>query len=423
MIKDVIKKVSAEEILDSRGEPTVEVTVELQSGLAAKASVPSGASTGAFEAHELRDQDPNRYNGKGVLKAVANVNQQIDKALRDLEITSQQKIDSVMIEIDGTENKSNLGANAILGVSMAVARAASKSLGLPLYEYLGSLFGKKEYSLPIPLVNLINGGKHASTNLNMQEFWVIPTGQRTFHERLRCATEIFQVLGQLLRNDKKDTDVGNEGGYAPDFKSHKEALDYLVRAVEGAKYKLGADVFLGLDVAASEFFNADRNIYRLELEGSDFTSTEFTNYMLGLAKSYSLAAVEDPLAEEDWLSWVSLTAEMKKYDPNLRIIGDDIFATNSKRFQKGIDMGVANSILIKLNQIGTVSETLDTIRLAKKHGYKTAISHRSGETVDTFIADLAVAVGSEFIKTGSVARGERTAKYNRLLNIESEFNV
>lgn len=423
MIKDIIKKVSAEEILDSRGEPTVEVTVELQSGLAAKASVPSGASTGAFEAHELRDQDPNRYNGKGVLKAVANVNQQIDRALKDMEITDQQKIDSVMIELDGTDNKSNLGANAILGVSMAVARVASKFLGMPLYQYLGNLYGNKKYSFPVPLVNLINGGRHASTNLNMQEFWVVLTSQETFHDRLRCATEIFQALGQLLRNDKKDTDVGNEGGYAPDFKSHKEALDYLARAVEQAKYKLGHDVFLGLDVAASELFDADRNIYRLELEDSDYTPAEFSGYMQNLAKSYPLIALEDPLAEEDWNNWVSLTAEMKKSFPNLSLIGDDIFVTNSKRLQKGIELGAANAILIKLNQIGTVSETLQTIKLAKSNGYKTAISHRSGETVDTFIADLSVAVGSEFIKTGSVARGERTAKYNRLLNIESELNA
>lgn len=419
---DSIKNVSAEEILDSRGEPTIEVTVELQTGLAAKAAVPSGASTGRFEAHELRDGDPSRYNGKGVLQAIKNVETEIRSAVTGIRIFDQQKIDDTMRQLDGTENKSRLGANAILGVSLACARLASRSLHIPLYQYLGELYGQKKFQLPIPLMNIINGGLHASTNLNLQEFWIVPMQTESFHARLRAGSEIFQALGRLLRQDKRDTDLGNEGGYAPDLDSHGQAFEYIMRAAQEAKYTLGKDVFLGLDAGSSVLYDHEKNMYHLTLEHSEFTPQEFGQYMKHLLSLYPIIAMEDPLAEEDWDTWVSLTQDLKVSSPSVKVIGDDLFVTNPTRLQKGIERGAANTILIKPNQIGTLTETLDCIRLARKAGYGVVISHRSGETIDTFIADLAVGVAAEYIKTGSVARGERSAKYNRLLSIEQELH-
>jgi len=418
---DTIKRVTASEILDSRGNPTIEVTVELQSGIGARASVPSGASTGSAEALELRDNDPKRYDGKGVLRACHHVETEINQALQGVRVTEQKKIDDLMRQLDGTPNKSRLGANAILGVSLACARTASKSLALPLYRYIGDLIGNQHFVLPIPLMNVINGGLHASTNLNIQEFWVIPKQQTSFHDRLRCGSEIFQHLGTILRQAGRDTDLGNEGGYAPDLDSHKQAFDYLLQSIDAAGYRAGHDCYLGMDAGASVFYNVDKATYSLKLEDSEFTRDEWIDYVMDLLHTYPMAAIEDPLAEEDWTSWQLLTKLVKQKFPQLQLIGDDLFTTNVTRLQKGIDMGVANAILIKPNQIGTLSETLDCITLAKKHGYQTAVSHRSGETIDSFIADLAVGVGSEFIKTGSVARGERSAKYNRLLAIEQEL--
>ncbi len=418
---DTIKRITAGEILDSRGNPTIEVSVTLDNGTVAKASVPSGASTGTFEAFELHDNDEHRYGGKGVLKACQNVKGEINAALEGKSVTSQSEIDQIMIKLDGTPNKSRLGANAILGVSLACARAACHSENMPLYKYLGQLYGTSQFQLPTPLINLINGGLHASTNLNIQEFWVIPTQESSFQERLRCGSEIFQQLGTILRKDGRDTDLGNEGGYAPNLDSHKQAFNYLLQAIAQAGYAAGDNCFLGFDAGASVLFDPKSKLYELKLENSHYTSSEFQKYILQLWRELPIKACEDPLAEEDWEGWKQLTQDLKQQNPQGTLIGDDLFVTNSERLQKGVTMGVANSILIKPNQIGSLTETLATIHLAKKSGYSTAISHRSGETIDSFIADLAVAVGSEFIKTGSVARGERSAKYNRLLTIEREL--
>lgn len=419
---DTIKRISGQEILDSRGNPTVEVTVELQSGVAAKASVPAGASRGTFEAHELRDEDSARYGGKGVLKAVDNVNSKISKALIGVKVTEQNKLDQLMRELDGTENKSNLGANAILGVSLACARTASKSLGMPLYQYLGDLYGNKKYILPIPLMNLINGGLHANTNLNLQEFWLIPTQTTSFSDRLRCGSEVFQHLGTILRRDGRDTDLGNEGGYAPDLDSHRQAFEYVAEAIVHAGYGLGKECFMGFDAGSNTFYDHEKQMYVLKLEKSEYSSSEFIKYIWNFLEKYPILAIEDPLDEEDWDAWVKLTSDVKQKWPTIRVIGDDLFVTNFERLQKGMRLGAANTILIKPNQIGTLSETIACIKLAKQNGYQTVISHRSGETIDSFIADLAVAVASEFIKSGSVAQGERSAKYNRLLNIEAELH-
>lgn len=416
-----IKRINANEILDSRGNPTVEVSVTLDNGIEAVASVPSGASTGTFEAFELRDNDEWRYNGKGVQKACQNVKGEIQAALVGKAITEQRAIDETMIKLDGTDNKSRLGANAILGVSLACARAAALAENLPLYRYIGQLYGASQFQLPIPLINIINGGLHASTNLNIQEFWVIPTQDSSFQERLRCGSEVFQQLGTILRKDSRDTDLGNEGGYAPNL-DHRQAFDYVLRAIEQAGYKPADNCYLGFDAGASVLFDAKTNLYELKLENSHYTSAEFQRFMIQLWRDYPINVCEDPLAEEDWDGWKALTAEMKKDFAQSILIGDDLFVTNSARLAKGIELGAANAILIKPNQIGTLTETLETIRLAKKSGYATAISHRSGETVDSFIADLSVAVASEYIKTGSVARGERSAKYNRLLAIERELH-
>ncbi len=421
-----IKKITALEILDSRGEPTVEVTVELENGMKASAAVPSGASTGAFEAFELRDNDPKRYGGKGVLKAVANVNTEIAKLLEGMYVNDQERIDQLMIGLDGTPNKQRLGANAILGVSLACARVAAMAFGVPLYHYirsLSSMADEKVYTLPIPLINIINGGKHASSNLDIQEFWIIPHhAHQTFAERLRLGSEVFHALGKLLIAQGMDTDLGNEGGYAPNFPNHRQVFEVLVQAIKEASYSPGHDLLLGIDAGSSVFYSVDKKVYDLKLEHEEYTADGLADYYQQLLKQYPIGALEDPFAEEDWLGWQRWTKLCNEHYPEVKLIGDDLFVTNTKRFQKGIDLGVGNSILIKLNQIGTLSETLACIALAKKNAYSTVISHRSGETSDTFIADLSVAVNADYIKTGSTARGERISKYNRLLEIEKELN-
>lgn len=420
---DKIKKISALEILDSRGEPTLEVEVVLSSGITAKAAVPSGASTGRFEAHELRDNDPLRYDGRGVLKAVKNVNEILNHELAGLRVTDQVQIDRLMIELDATANKNKLGANAILGVSLAVAATAAKSTGLPLYKYLRQLYqpNNKDFSLPTPVVNVINGGKHASSNINLQEFWIVPFKASSFAEKLRQASEVFHALGKLLLSRGYDTDLGNEGGYAPNVLSHREVFEMLMQATELANLEVYEDMLFGLDAGASVFFHERKQKYNLTLDRLSLSSKEIIEYYLDLIEDYPLRFLEDPLAEEDWAAWTEFSQNPVIKQDNVKLIGDDLFVTNKTRLQKGIDLKVANTILIKPNQIGTLTETLETISLAQKNGYELVISHRSGETTDTTIADLAVAVNARYIKTGSTARGERIAKYNRLLKIEEEL--
>ena len=420
---DKIKKITALEILDSRGEPTLEVEVELSSGIKAKAAVPSGASTGRFEAHELRDNDPLRYDGKGVLKAIKNVNEILNKELVGLRVTEQVQIDGLIIKLDGTANKNKLGANAILGVSLAVAVTAAKSTGLPLYKYLRQLYSPndKVFTMPTPVVNVINGGKHASSNINLQEFWIVPFKVPSFAEKLRQASETFHALGKILLSKAYDTDLGNEGGYAPNVTSHKEVFEMLMQAIDLAGLEPYEDMLLGLDAGASVFYHERKQKYNLTLDRLALSGSEMIEYYLDLIDEYPLRFLEDPLAEEDWPAWKELTQNPVIKQDNIKLIGDDLFVTNKVRLQKGIDLKVANSILIKPNQIGTLTETLETIGLARANNYQLVISHRSGETTDTTIADLAVAVNAEYIKTGSTARGERIAKYNRLLKIEEEL--
>jgi enolase len=416
-----IKKIKALEILDSRGNPTVQVIVDLANGVSAKACVPSGASTGKFEAFELRDKDPLRYNGKGVLKAVNNVNTILDKELNGLAVHEQSKIDELMIKLDGTKNKSRLGANAILGVSLAVSSAAAKADNLQLYEYLRGLYKPKlkKYKIPTPVVNVINGGKHGGTNINIQEFWIVPHKAKKFEDKIRQASEVFHKLGDLLQATGLDTDLGNEGGYSPYVKSHKQVFDLISHAIEQSGYK--SSIVFGIDAGASVFYDEYEQKYNLELEKQKFTAEELIDYYLDLMDMYPLHFLEDPFAENDWTAWQQFTAEHFIKENNTKIIGDDLFVTNVLRLKKGIEKHVANTILIKPNQIGTLTETLATVRLAQEHDYQVMVSHRSGETSDTTIADLAVAVNADFIKTGSVARGERTAKYNRLLNIANKI--
>ncbi len=420
---DKIKKISAIEILDSRGNPTIETTVELSNGVSASAAVPSGASTGKFEAHELRDGDKARYNGKGVLKAIANVNEILDKELNGISVTQQAKIDTMMIKLDGTKNKSKLGANAILSVSLAVAHTAAKFNNIELYEHLRSLYNPKlkTYNLPTPVVNVINGGAHASTNINIQEFWLVPEAAKTFSEKLRQSSEIFHKLSDLLAAAAYDTDLGNEGGYAPNVKSHKQVFEFIMHAIESSGYKPGKDIFLGIDAGASEFYDEKNKVYKLDLEGKAMAEDELIDFYFDLMELYPLTLIEDPLDQEAWEGWADISSDEFIKSNNIKIIGDDLFVTNIERFKKGIKMGVANSILIKFNQIGTLTETLEVIREARDNDYKVIVSHRSGETSDTTIADLAVAVNADYIKTGSTARGERTAKYNRLLKIEQKL--
>ena len=407
-----ISSVHAREILDSRGNPTVEVEVTLESGTRASAMVPSGASTGEHEAVELRDGDAARYLGKGVLQAVANAKGELAQAVVGMDATDQVAIDRALIACDGTSNKGRLGANAILGISMATARAAAKDKGLPLYRYIG---GASACRLPVPMMNIVNGGSHADNTLDIQEFMVMPVGASSFSEGLRWGAEIFHRLKARLKRDGKATGVGDEGGFAPDLGRNEDALKYILDAVGDAGLRPGDDIQLTLDVAASEFYDADAKLYRLKGEGRDLSSDEFVAYLADLAERYPICSIEDGLDENDWEGWAALT---KAIGDRVQLVGDDLFVTNTERLRRGIDEDTANSILIKVNQIGTLTETLEAIEMAHRAGYTTVISHRSGETEDTTIADLAVAVNAGQIKTGSLARSERVAKYNQLLRIE-----
>ncbi|ARI83690.1 phosphopyruvate hydratase [Microcystis aeruginosa] len=406
-----IEAIAAREILDSRGRPTIEAEVLLESGALGLAQVPSGASTGSFEAHELRDDDPQRYGGKGVLKAVRNVHEKIVPVLEGMNAFDQASIDLAMIDRDGTANKRELGANAILAVSLATAKAAAADLGLPLYRYLG---GPMANVLPVPMMNVINGGSHADNNVDFQEFMIFPIGADSFKEGLRWGAEVFAALGKALHERKLLTGVGDEGGYAPNLASNQEALDILIESIERAGYKPGSQVALAMDVAASEFYKDGQYLY----DGSAHSPAEMVDFLASLVDRYPIVSIEDGLHEEDWDNWKLLT---DKLGARIQLVGDDLMVTNPIRLQKAIDLGIANSILIKLNQIGSLTETLQTIALATRHGYRSVISHRSGETEDTTIADLAVATNAGQIKTGSLSRSERVAKYNRLLRIEEEL--
>jgi enolase len=410
-----IATVRAREILDSRGSPTVEVEVTLASGAFGRAAVPSGASTGKREAVELRDGDPRRFGGKGVLRAVRNVSEVIAPAIKGLDASDQPNVDRALLALDGTPDKSALGANAILGVSLAVARAGASEARLPLYQHLG---GSDARLLPVPLMNVLNGGAHADNGLDIQEFMLVPSGAPRFAEAVRMGAEVFQSLKVLLRDKGLSTGVGDEGGFAPVLDSNAAALDFLLLAIERAGYRPGEDVLLAMDVAASEMFHEGR--YHLKAEGVQRTSEEMIAFYQSLLGRYPLCSIEDGLAEDDWDGWKSMTTALGS---RIQLVGDDVFVTNPATIQQGVERGVANAVLIKLNQIGTLTETLEAIDLAKRAGYGTVISHRSGETEDTFIADLAVAVNAGQIKTGSLARGERTAKYNQLLRIEEELGA
>lgn len=410
----IIADVYAREILDSRGNPTVEVDVYLEDGSFGRAAVPSGASTGAFEAVELRDDDAERFMGKGVLTAVDNVNTIIAPALIGLDAFDQVGIDKLMIEMGGTPNKSKLGANAILGVSLAVAKAAANSLGVPLYRYIG---GTNAKTLPVPMMNILNGGKHADNNVDIQEFMVMPLGASTFAEALRMGTEIFHNLKKVLKGRGYNTAVGDEGGFAPNLASNEEALDVIVEAIHKAGYKPGEDIFLALDVAATELYKD--GTYHFEGQGLTRNAEEMVEYYAGLAEKYPIISIEDGLGEEDWEGWKLLTEKLGK---KVQLVGDDLFVTNTERLTRGIESHTANSILIKVNQIGTLTETLEAIEMAKRAGYTSIISHRSGETEDVTIADIAVATNAGQIKTGAPSRTDRVAKYNQLLRIEEELD-
>ena len=414
-----IVDIRAREILDSRGNPTVEAEVELATGVIGSACVPSGASTGSREALEMRDKDPARYLGKGVLVAVANVNAEIRPALLGLEVENQRELDEKMIALDGTENKAKLGANAILAVSLAVASAAAQAKKMALYEYLAELDGSPgRYSMPVPMMNIINGGEHADNNVDIQEFMILPVGVATFSEAVRCGAEIFHTLKGILAARGLSTAVGDEGGFAPDLPSNEAALEVIMEAIRQAGYIPGKDVYLGLDCAASEFYVDGK--YNLAGEGRVFDADGFSDYLVGLADRYPILSIEDGIDESDWAGWALLT---KKLGKRLQLVGDDLFVTNSKILRRGIEQGVGNSILIKLNQIGTLTETFEAIHMAKEAGYSVVISHRSGETEDTTIADLAVATAAGQIKTGSLCRSDRVAKYNRLLRIEDQSHA
>jgi enolase len=407
-----IEGIVAREILDSRGNPTVEVVVGLDDGTVAQAAVPSGASTGAFEAVELRDPDPDRYGGKGVARAVANVGDRIAEELIGYEASEQRLVDQRMVDIDGTPDKSELGANAILGVSLAVAKAAAASAGLSLYRYLG---GPNAHLLPVPMLNILNGGAHADSNVDVQEFMVAPVGAPTFAEALRCGAEVYHALKTVLGRRGLSTGLGDEGGFAPDLPANAAALDLIAEAVGAAGYDLGTDVVLALDVAATELYRDGRYAF----EGTSRTAEQMTAYYADLARAYPIVSIEDPLAEEDWAGWAALTAEL---GDRLQIVGDDLFVTNPERIARGIAELAANAVLVKVNQIGTLTETLDAVDLAHRAGLRCMMSHRSGETEDTTIADLAVATGCGQIKAGAPARSERVAKFNQLLRIEEELD-
>ena len=408
-----IVEVVAREILDSRGNPTVEADVLVESGAMGRAAVPSGASTGSREAIELRDGDAQRFFGKGVQKAVDHVNTEICEAILGLDVSEQAYIDRVLIELDGTENKSRLGANAILAVSVACAKAAAEESGLSLYRYLGGSAPKR---MPVPMMNVINGGAHANNSLDMQEFMIIPLGLPTFRDALRCGSEIFHTLKKMLDKEGMSTTVGDEGGFAPNLANHEAAIQLILRAIEEAGYLAGEDVFVGLDCAASEFFKDGK--YRFEAERLAYTSSQLTDLLATWCDKYPIVSIEDGMAEGDWEGWELLTQRLGK---RVQLVGDDIFVTNTRILAEGIERGVANSILIKINQIGTLSETFEAIEMAHRAGYTTVISHRSGETEDSTIADIAVGTNAMQIKTGSLSRSDRTAKYNQLLRIEEEL--
>ena len=419
MKKEIIDDLNAIQVLDSRGNPTVQVTVRLESGIEGMAMVPSGASTGSFEAVELRDGDMQSYNGLSVYKAIENVNKKISKALIGCNVFNQLEIDEKMIKLDGTVNKSKLGANSILGVSLAVARAAANSLNIPLYKYIGGINGKV---MPMPMMNVLNGGKHANNNLNIQEFMIVPVGGKNYREIMQMGVEVYKVLKEILKKKELVTSVGDEGGFAPNLENDEEAIELLLEAINKAGFKEKKDFELALDVASTEMHLEAKKINK---EGYYFwktdeykTKAEMIDYIVDLVNKYPIYSVEDGLAEEDWKAWKELT---KKIGNKVQLVGDDLFVTNPERLMKGVKEEVANAILIKPNQIGTLTETLETISLAKKNNYKTIISHRSGETEDTFIADLAVGVNGMQIKTGAPCRTDRVAKYNRLLNIEDEL--
>lgn len=412
----LIDNIVAREILDSRGNPTVEVDVYLDSGAFGRAAVPSGASTGEHEAVELRDGDKARYLGKGVQKAVENVNEIICNELLDMDALEQVEIDRTMIELDGTENKGKLGANAILGVSLAVAKAASDELGIPLYRYIG---GTNAKTLPVPMANILNGGAHSSAPIDFQEYMVMPVGSSSFKEGIRCVAEVFHNLKNILHDKGLSTTVGDEGGFAPDLKDNEEPLKVIMQAIEKAGYKPGEDVCIAMDPASSEFYDKDKKKYIFKKSDKrELSSAEMVDFYAHLVNNYPIISIEDATAEDDWEGWKILTEKLGK---KVQLVGDDLFVTNVKRLQMGLDKGVANSILIKVNQIGSLTETLDSIELAKTHNYTSVVSHRSGETEDTTIADIVVATNSGQIKTGSASRSDRIAKYNQLLRIEEEL--
>lgn len=407
--------IHARQVLDSRAFPTIEVEVYLEDGTVGRAAVPSGASTGMFEAVELRDGDKSYYNGKSVLNAVNNVNNIIAEELVGMNVLDQVSIDKTMIELDGTENKGKLGANATLGVSLACARAAAEALGLSLYQYVGGVNGKV---LPVPMMNIMNGGKHADNNVDLQEFMIMPVGAENFSDALRMCAEVYHALKALLKSKGMSTGVGDEGGFAPNLQSNEEAISVIIEAIEKAGYKPGKEIFIALDPASSEFFNEETKMYELTGEGKTLNPAQMVDFYVDLVKKYPIISIEDGMAEEDWEGWKIMT---DKLGSKIQLVGDDLFVTNTKRLSKGIETKTANSILIKLNQIGTLTETLNAIEMAERAGYTAVISHRSGETEDTTIADLVVAVNAGQIKTGAPARSERVAKYNQLLRIEEEL--
>ncbi|WP_411676466.1 phosphopyruvate hydratase [Caproicibacter sp.] len=415
MSDDRIKSVQGLEIIDSRGNPTVEATVELENGVTGRGAVPSGASTGTYEALELRDGDKSRFGGKGVLKAVGNINGPICNAIQGLNATDTAAIDGTLLKADGSEDKSNLGANAILAVSLAAARAGANALGLPLYRFLGGISAN---TLPVPMMNILNGGAHAANNVDIQEFLIMPAGAQSFREGLRWCAEVFHTLAGILKSKGLSTSVGDEGGYAPNLETDEEAIELILQAVEKAGYKPGKDFVLAVDAAASEWASTEG--YKLPKQGTRYTTDQLIAYWKNLAGKYPIRSIEDPLGEEDWQGWAKITEALGS---GIQLIGDDLFVTNTKRLEKGITMNCGNSILIKLNQIGSLTETIRAIKMAHGAGYTAVVSHRSGETEDTTIADLAVAMNAGQIKTGAPSRSERVAKYNRLLRIESQLGV
>ena len=410
-----IENIHARQILDSRGNPTVEVDVLTSNGVSSRAAVPSGASTGIHEAVEIRDKDQTKYLGKGVLKAVNNVNNTINNALKGLSVNNQKEIDKILLDLDGTKNKSNLGANAILGTSLAIAKAAAQESKSGLYKYIGGAYA---VTMPVPMMNILNGGSHADNKIDIQEFMVMPFGASSFSEGLRWGTEIFHHLKAVLKEKGFSTNVGDEGGFAPNLSSNEEAIEYVILAIEKAGFVPGDDVYIALDAAASEFYNSETNTYFFESTSQELTSEQLVDFWKEWSEKYPIISIEDGLAEDDWSAWKSLT---DKIGDKVQLVGDDLFVTNTKRLQRGITEGIANSILIKVNQIGSLSETIDAVNLATENGYTSVMSHRSGETEDYTIADLAVALNTGQIKTGSASRSDRMSKYNQLLRIEEEL--